>query len=213
LTRSDSLLTCHNPLPPPPLLSEPFAHPPPALSHTFLSERNGVRSVDWPPTGSMLVQEGGNVGKYDGIGIQVSNVTPAYMWINCLLEKTKKHGVNCIVPSRKRFLSPVQESEEIVLGSFPILSAKMSMSSLSLGHSLAQVLDTRKLANNFPVSLSLTDLRPPAIKESFEPRTAPSVPRYDGDTLLSSVLLNSPYYSPPISVKDDDFLSTGNVIT
>jgi hypothetical protein len=84
---------------------------------------------------------------------------------------------------------------------------------MSLDHSLPRVLDTRKFANNFPVSLSLTDLRPPAINESPEPRNVSSAPRYDGDILTSSVLLSSPCYSPPISVKDDDFLSTGNVIT
>src|SRR5579863_2090304 len=99
LIRSDLLLTRPLP-PPPPLLSEPFSPPPSILPRTLSSERNGVGSVDWPPTGSSLVPEGGNVGQHDGVSVQVSNVTPAFMWINHLPKRTKKHGGSCIVLSR-----------------------------------------------------------------------------------------------------------------
>jgi hypothetical protein len=69
---SDLLLT--RPVLPPLLLSESseaFPLLPFILPHSFSSERHGIGSVDWPPTGSTLVPEGGNVGQGDGIGIQV----------------------------------------------------------------------------------------------------------------------------------------------
>jgi hypothetical protein len=102
------------------------------------------------------------------------------------------HGRNRTTLTRKRFLSPIREAEEIPLGSSPrspIVSAK-----------------------GFPVLLSLTGLRPSAIKESFEPHTAPSLPRHaDGDTQMSGVLL--PCHGLPTAVNNGDFHLTGNALS
>jgi hypothetical protein len=128
--RSDLSSTRPPSLSPPQLLSETLSLLPSALPQTFSSRRNGVGSVDWPPTGSALVPEGGNAEHDDGIGVQVSNIALAYMWAGDLLKGPKEHGVNDVVLSRKRLLSPVRELEEI-----------------SPDHSLAEALDKRKPVN------------------------------------------------------------------
>jgi hypothetical protein len=68
----------------PPPLSEVFPLPPFHLPRTFLSERNSLGSVDWPPIGSSLLPEDGNAPQDDNIGLTVSDVPPRFAYIDLI---------------------------------------------------------------------------------------------------------------------------------
>jgi hypothetical protein len=57
---------------------EGVSSPPSPLYRKFLSERNSLGSMDWPPIGSVLFPGCGNVrqGREEDIGFQVSNIPP-----------------------------------------------------------------------------------------------------------------------------------------
>ncbi len=71
---------CHLPSP----LSEVFSLPSFHLPRTFLSERNSLGSVDWPPIGPSLLPEDGNAPQDDNIGVTVSDVPPKSAYIDLI---------------------------------------------------------------------------------------------------------------------------------
>ena len=62
----------------PPPQSEDFSLPPFPLPRTFMSERNSLGSVDWPPIGSSLLPKDGDSQKDDNTSLRspVSDVPP-----------------------------------------------------------------------------------------------------------------------------------------
>ena len=84
------------------LQSEDFLLPTFPLPRTFLSERNSLDSVDWPPTGSSLLPEGENAPKDDNIFLTspVSDVLPRPLLIDMIaytcLRRPRKPGMNQI---------------------------------------------------------------------------------------------------------------------
>jgi hypothetical protein len=88
---------------PPSLLSETFSLPPFLRPRTYSSERNGIGSVDWPPTGSTLFPEDGNAEQDD---VQVSTCHTR-LWVSDLPKVDEKIG-DSVVRART-LLSPVQE--------------------------------------------------------------------------------------------------------
>jgi hypothetical protein len=59
--------------------SETFSIPPFVIHQTFSSERKGIGSLEWPPTGIILIPEDGNVEQDDIIGIQVG-IIPSHAY-------------------------------------------------------------------------------------------------------------------------------------
>jgi hypothetical protein len=127
----------------PPLLpSETFSIPPFVIHQTFSSERKGIGSLEWPPTGIILIPEDGNVEQDDIIGIQVG-IIPSHAYEPGHLPKgLKKNAGDSVVPFRKAPLSPVREAlpdhSPIEPPSAPLFSPDPS---------LAQVLDEGKFVN------------------------------------------------------------------
>jgi hypothetical protein len=85
---------CHLLSPP---RSEDFSLPPFILPRTFLSERNSLGSVDWPPIGSSLLPEDENARQDDNINLRspVSDVPPRLLLIDLIthLRRPRRTGM------------------------------------------------------------------------------------------------------------------------
>ena len=91
------------------MASEPFSPPPFVVPGTFLSERNSIGSVDWPPIESTPFRVRRNVRRDDGTGVQVSDVPPRRPGIGLLIEDNADHSTSLV---QKTSPSPVKDLEE-----------------------------------------------------------------------------------------------------
>lgn len=142
LTRTD-LFSTH---PPPPFPLHSVSCSLPIFDSTlFLSERNGVGSVDWPPIESALLPDGGNAGQDNDIGVQVSSVFSLTCADRSFTQTTKENAGNAIVIARKVPSSTAKKLNVIPLDNALPVSLMMSVDSPD--SSQAAVLEKGKLAN------------------------------------------------------------------
>ena len=125
LTRTDLYSTRPPSLPPLPLHLVPCSPPLFNSTRIFLSERNSVGSVDWPPIETALLPEGGNSGKDNDIGGQVSSVFPSHTR-GSIIYTTKENPGNTTVVTRKITSSTAKKLKVIPLDNALSVSLKMS---------------------------------------------------------------------------------------